>query len=125
MQQILGYNQLKQETFIDLLILLLAFANSHVLCVQFHVGQSAYAVFSSDIVQFFWLIFAQIQTHRVQAVALIDWIFVICLQLIERNYVKYGKKYQKCVRNERNNIGYSGKIERHFIIISKSILKPN
>lgn len=39
------------------------------------------------------------QTYRIQAITLINWIFVIGFQFIKSNHMKYGEKYEKSVRN--------------------------
>jgi len=53
------------------------------------------------------------QNQWVQTVALVDRIFVVCLQLIEGYYVEDWEEYEECVEDEGDDVAESCKRERH------------
>lgn len=65
------------------------------------------------VVYFFSLLFVLHSTYRIEAVALIDWIFVIRFQFVECDHMKYGEEYQECIRYQCNDVGDRREIERH------------
>lgn len=52
-------------------------------------------------------------TYRIEAVALIDWIFVIRFQFVECDHMEYGEKYQECIRYQCNDVGDRWEIKSH------------
>lgn len=52
-------------------------------------------------------------THRVEAVALVDGILVVRLELVKGNYVEDGEENQECIADQCYDVGEGRKRERH------------
>lgn len=56
------------------------------------------------------------QHQRIQRVALIDRIFVIRLQLVERNHVEYREKDEKCIDDQCRDVAEGRKVKSHSVL---------
>lgn len=53
------------------------------------------------------------QHQRIERIALVDRIFVVRLQLIERNHVKYREKDEKCIDDQCRDVAEGRKVKSH------------
>lgn len=61
-----------------------------------------------------YFILCNATSHRIQAVALIDGVLVIRLQLVEDDHMEDGKEDEDGVRNQSDHVRNGRKIEGHF-----------
>lgn len=54
------------------------------------------------------------QTHRIQAVALIDGVLVVRLQFVEDDDMEDGKEDEDSVRDQGDHVRDSRKVEGHY-----------
>lgn len=61
-------------------------------------------------------------THRIEAVALIDGVLVIRLQLVKDDYMEDGKEYEHSVRDQGDHVRDGRKVEGHVYVIVAPII---